>query len=338
MTGTHFLLDHAARTLPLARAAAMSEDQAWAWFRRARWPQSRGKVAWCAHCGAEGAREKTRRRFVCRQAECKREFTVTSGTVFAHHKLKLKQLVLMLAMFTQSVKGKSALQASRELGVTHKPVWVWFHKLREALAAERDALKLTGTVELDGSYWGGYQRPANRAEDRDDRRLKVNRMRPRQCILVLTQRGDEGRTVATVVPGETKEAILGLVRRHVAAHDQLVADEADGYDILAERDYEVARTVHKVAYVGEGGESTNCAEMVFDRMRRGALGIYHRVSGRYLDWYAAEWAWRHDRRRVDFRSLTALLLSQGQAAPVSRTMANYWQGNKPEKLGYEPDG
>lgn len=330
----HFLLTAAARSLPLARVAAMSEEDAWKWFRRARWP---GRSVWCAHCGAEGARTKTRRRFICVQRECRREFTVTSGTVFAHHKLPLRKLVMLLAIFAQGVKGRSALETARELDVDHKTAWVWGHKLREVLAAERDDLRLNGTLEMDGSYWGGHQRPENRHEDRKDRRLKVNREKKRQCVLLLTERRVGGRTVATVVPGETREAIAGLVAQHVASHERLVADEAAGYDVLAERGYSVTRNDHGAAYVVDGEASTNAAEMVFDRMRRGALGVYHRVSGRYLDWYAAEWAWRHDMRRVDFKALTKRALRLGQRSPVSRTMAGYWQGNRPDGvLGWIP--
>lgn len=323
--GVHFLLSAAARTLPLERVARMSEDDAWWWFRRARWPQSRGKIPWCAHCGCEGGREKSRRRFVCIQRECRREFTVTSHTVFANHKLSLRQLLMLLAIFTQSVKGKSALEMARELRVTHKTAFVWGHKLREAIAIERDKLRLNGTVEVDGSYWGGYQRPANRVEDREDRRLAVHRRRPRQCVLVMTERGEGSRTVATVVAGETTEAILTAVRRHVALEALIVADEAPGYDALATEGYHVLRNNHAEAFVVEEGASTNAAERVFDRMRRGALGIYHRVSGRYLDWYAAEWAWRHDQRQTDFKTLTKRLLGFGQRGEVSLTMSKYWQ-------------
>lgn len=209
--GAHFLLTAKARTLPLERVARMSEEDAWWWFRRARWPRSGGKIPFCAHCGSEGGREKSRRRFVCIQRGCRSEFTVTSGTVFANHKLSLRRLLMLLAIFTQSVKGKSALELARELNVTQKTAFVWGQKLREALAIEREDLHLNGTVEIDGSYWGGYQRPSNRVEDREDRRLAVNRRRSRQCILVMTERGVGGRTVAAVVEGETGEAILAAV-------------------------------------------------------------------------------------------------------------------------------
>ena len=74
-----------------------------------------------------------------------------------------------------AVKGLSALQFSRDLCCQYKTAWVLAHKLREALAAETAGETLDGEVEIDGAYFGGSVRPANRKEDRVDRRLKQNK-------------------------------------------------------------------------------------------------------------------------------------------------------------------
>ena len=36
----------------------------------------------------------------------------------------------------------------------------------------------------------------------------------------------------------------------------------------------------------------------FSRLRRAEIGIHHRISGKYLNPYASEMAWREDHRRV----------------------------------------
>ncbi len=94
--------------------------------------------------------------------------------------------------------------------------------------------------------------------------------------MALRQR--EGRTVATVVPGEQEEVALDLVRRHVCAPAELRADEAPGYNGLRGL-WPMRRNNHREAYVVEPGASTNQAESFCDRVRRSAHGIHHRISG-----------------------------------------------------------
>ncbi len=53
--------------------------------------------------------------------------------------------------------------------------------------------------------------------------------------------------------------------------------------------------------------------------------IHHHIAGKYLDWYAADVAWREDRRRVDFRLQSKAVLGSALAKPVSRNMAGNWQ-------------
>ena len=45
------------------------------------------------------------------------------------------------------------------------------HKLREAIAAQDKGVKVSGEVEIDGMYAGGYVKPANNKKNRRDRRL-----------------------------------------------------------------------------------------------------------------------------------------------------------------------
>ena len=344
--GQHFLLSKAARTLPLARVFRMNEAQAYSAFRKSRWPDGK---PWCPHCGCEGAYEYAPRkvvakdgtvrparafsnRFRCKQEGCRQDFSVTTGTILAHRKLPFRTLLQAVALSTQSVKGKAALQLSRELSVQYKTAWVLSHKLREAVAAERAAMTLDGTVEMDGMYVGGTPRPANRREDRVDNRKLANPKK--QCVLALRQR--EGRILATVVPGEQRAPAWDLVRRHVRSPAQLVADEAPGYDDLVAL-FPLTRNNHGNAYVVAPGSSTNQAESFFSRIRRSFHGVHHRAAGTYLDWYVADLAHREDMRRMPMKELAGRYLGAALAHPPSRNIAGYWQGNKPARaLGWTP--
>src|SRR3954470_5055846 len=104
----------------------------------------------------------------------RKDFTITSGTLFASHKLPLRGYLGGIAIFCNEVKGKSALALTRDLGVSYKCAFVLLHKLREAMAEEMKGRVVGGdgkVAELDTGYFGGYLKPANLKQDRVDRRL-----------------------------------------------------------------------------------------------------------------------------------------------------------------------
>ncbi|WP_424140206.1 IS1595 family transposase [Roseomonas chloroacetimidivorans] len=330
----HFLRSPAARDLTLQQVLNMREDQAYRWFYRARWPDG---TPWCPHCGAKGAYHLTRNgkkvnRFKCVQKGCRREFTVTSNTPFAHHKLSFRKILTVVALFSQGVKGKAALVICREVGVAYKTAWALLMKMREALAAERE------TVELDGAYVGGKPRPENRAIDRVDGRARENAApADKQVVTALRQRplgGEPDRTLAFVTPGESEAYIRDIVRRHVGPNTVLLSDEHPAYQSLKELN-RYSTVNHKQHYSAGRGLNTNLVESYFTRLRRSERGIHHRLAGRYLDLYAAGLAWQENNRKLSFRRRTELLLSQAMGQPQSRYFTGYWQGHYPERaLGW----
>src|SRR5271168_721695 len=98
----------------------------------------------------------------------KKNFTITSGTLFASHKLPLRGYLAAIAIFCNEVKGKSSLALSRDLGLSYKSAFVLQHKFREAMSEDMKVRVVGGegkSVEVDGAYFGGYVKPANRKED-----------------------------------------------------------------------------------------------------------------------------------------------------------------------------
>jgi len=316
----------------------MKDEDAYRWFMRARWPETKG-VPVCPECGVIGATAIRRRRFRCPAIECRREFSVTSGTILANRKLPFRTLVMAIAISVHSVKAKAACQLKRELGVDYKTAFVLLHKLREAIAAEREHLVLDGTVEMDGMHLGGHVRPANRAEDRVDRRLAENQTGKRTAVIAMRERQPGGgRTLAAAAPDERGDVAWHLVKNHVLEGAELRADQHKAYDELVGL-ATMVRNDHGAAYVETQDASTNQAESFFSRARRAEIGILHRMAGKYLDWYAADLAWREDQRRLDFRVHAKRVLASALAHPVSRNMAGYWQRTDKVKqalVGWNP--
>jgi len=318
MMSQHFLLSTAARTLSLAKVMRMSDDQAYEAFKAIRWADNDGAPV-CPKCGGYVVWEfKARRIFKCKA--CNGQFSVTSGTIFASRKMAIRDILGAIAVFVNGAKGHSALQLSRDLDCDYKTAFVLTHKLREAMASEREKA-LTGEVEIDGAYFGGYVKPANRKEDRIDRRLARNQNGKRQVVVVMRER--DGQSVTAVA--KTEAAGVGAVLDTVAPGSVVYADEASGWDVLHTR-YLTKRINHQEAY-STAEACTNMAESFFSRIRRAEVGIHHHIAGPYLASYAAEMSWREDHRRVSngqqFLGVTAAAL----AHPVSRQWKGYWQHN-----------
>ena len=313
----HFLLSTAARTLSLAKVMRMSDDEAFEAFKAIRWANNDGDP-FCPKCGCVAVYTfRARRLFKCKA--CVSQFTVTSGSIFASRKMALRDILAAIAIFVNGAKGHSALQLSRDLDCQYKTAFVLAHKLREALGSVQDAHQLDGEVEIDGAYFGGYVKPANRREDRIDRRLAMHRTGKRQVVVVMRERG--GRTLPFVA--KTEAAGADVVAAHIAPGATIFADEASSWNDLDAR-FLTKRINHSECY-SDGFACTNMAESFFSRIRRAEVGIHHHIAGKYLSAYANEMAWREDNRRVSNGLQYLMATNAALAHPVSRVWKGYWQ-------------
>ncbi len=219
---------------------------------------------------------------------------MTSGTIFAHHKLPLQVYLGAIAIYTNAVKGLSALQMSRDLDVQYKTAFVLMHKLRESLMVHRDETPLAGEAQIDGCYTNGSVKPANRAADRVDRRLVEYRNPDRRCVLVmretfpkdaLAERIGGKRTLTFVVPSENQADVTALATRFIAPGTTISADESDAYDLLHGR-FPIRRVNHSQEYRAADGTTINQAESYNSRFRRMQIGQHHQFGLAHLANYA----------------------------------------------------
>jgi transposase-like protein len=319
----HFLLSAAARSLSAAKIMRMSDRGVENVFLRLRWPETDGTPV-CPGCDCDICyacpRSSGHPRWRCKA--CRADFSVTSGTLFAWHKLPLRTYLLAVAAFCNEVKGKSMLALARELDVQYKTAFVLAHKLREAMASSMKALHLGGegrVAEVDGAYFGGHVRPENLASDRIDRRLAVNQSGRRQAVVVIRER--DGRTLPFVVPAEA--AAVPVIRQRIERGTVVHADESPAWNTL-HAGFTMRRINHQDGY-SIGGACTNGAESYFSRLRRGELGHHHHIAGPYLLRYAQEAAWREDARRISNGEQTNSVVRLALRSRPSVDFCGYWQ-------------
>lgn len=322
----HFLLSRPAKSLSLAQVFRMTDAQAEVEFRMVRWPDTAGAPA-CPECGGLDAYECRRPsgslRFRCRQ--CRRDFSITSGTLFASHKLPLRTYLAAIAIFCNEVKGKAALALSRDLGVSYKSAFVLAHKLREAMSEELRGRVVGGegkVAEVDGAYFGGHIKPANHKENRRDRRLAVNQNGKRKSVIIIRERN--GHSVPAVFASES--AALHWIKSRIAPGTVVNADEAPGWDALHAH-FEMKRIDHSQAY-SEAGACTNMAEEYFSRLRRAEAGHHHHIAGAYLLRYAQEASWREDNRRMSNGDQTRRVAVLALGKATSPDFVGYWQRHR----------
>ena len=336
----HFLLSAEARTLSMREVFALSDEQALELFRAVRWGQDGEPV--CPACGVVEPHWflASRRQWRCRA--CGHTFSVTSGTIFAHHKLPLQVYLGAIAIYANAVKGLSALQLSRDLDVQYKTAFVLMHKLRESLIVHRDETPLAGEVQIDGGYTNGSVRPANRADERVDRRLAEHQNPDKRCVLVMRETyptddpaGPVGakRTLTFVIPRENQRDVGALAARFIAPATTISADESDAYDLLHGR-YPMRRVNHQREYRAADGTTDNQAVSYFARFRRMQIGQHHKFGLAHLANYANEAAYREDTRRWSNGAIFNDILTKSARTRPHRDWCGYWQGNtrRPERL------
>ena len=308
----------------------MSEEEAEDAFVAIRYATTNGEPV-CHHCGCAVAYKikrtvknrktgatHTRRLFKC--ANCHKQFSATSGTIFASRKLEHRDILFAIALYTNGQKRMSALQLGRDLNVQAKTAFVLLHKLREAMGAVQHAHTLSGEVEIDGAYYGGYVKPATRKENRRDRRKLENLSGRRRAVTIMRERN--GRSRAFVL----SELDAAKLAPSVIAPDSLIyTDESKAYDQL-ESIFMVRRIDHSKSYAEED-RSTNWAENGHTRLRRSHKGVHHQMPV-YLQGYADEMSWRDDNRRLSNGEQFLNIAAAGLNHPVSRSWKGYWQRRK----------
>ena len=114
------------------------EDKAREYMEFLRWGNA-GPA--CPRCGgtdpyrltskAESANPGRKGLLKCRA--CRKQFTVTVGTVFEDSHIKLSTWIQAIYLIGASKKGISAHQLHRMLGITYRAAWFMAHRLRYAM-------------------------------------------------------------------------------------------------------------------------------------------------------------------------------------------------------------
>lgn len=257
-----------------------TEEACHAYLVECRWPDGFR----CQKCGQDRSyARKDRRATEC--AGCGRLSSVTAGTVLHKSKVSLRAWLWAAWLLVSSKGGISALELSRQLGLSYETAFTMLHKLRRAMVAP-DREPLRGRIEMDETYVGGPQ-SGPRGRGALGKTLVVGAVEcrgkvPRRIRLRVIERAD-------------RATLHAFAREVVEPGSTLVTDGHQGYDEL--RGYR-----HRRQIVGQDGvtkeEVLPRFHMAIGNLKAWLTGTHHgAITARHLQAYLDEFAFRYNRRR-----------------------------------------
>lgn len=271
-----------------------------------RWPDG----VECVHCGSKKvskyvkqAGERTRKNpktgavevksvparilYVCR--DCKKQFSVTEGTIFNDTHLSLEKWFLATALMVNAKKGLSALQLKRDLEVAYKTAWYLSHRIRKAmgLIEAADEQPLTGVVEIDETYMGSKKYDKRRKRARYDK----------EPVFGMVERDGRARTYH--MPEVTLKNIVGRIKDNVSIEASAIySDDGQSYGTVPGciKNHNHQKVNHSAKEWVRGDVHTGTIDGYWGLLKRGIIGSFHQISVKHLHRYLSEF--QLDRKSV----------------------------------------
>jgi transposase-like protein len=269
------------------------------------WPD--GPV--CPHCGVVGHAYATKRAGVyrCAEAACRKDFSVTKGTVMERSKIALHKWLQAFHLMCSSKKGISAHQLHRQMGVTYEAAWFMAHRIREAMRA--GGLSPMGggggIVESDETFIGTVQGEGGRKAAR--KRKTRGGWSHKNAVLTLVERGGSARSFH--ITGAAISDIMPIIRENVSREATIMTDEAKHYYDVADEFAGHGTVTHsKDEYVRHDvwidkadrlhiePIHSNTVENYYSIFKRGMKGVYQHCKEKHVHRYLAEFDFRYSNR------------------------------------------
>jgi transposase-like protein len=267
------------RTLMELEKRFASEEACREYLFAFRWPTGFS----CPRCRVSKAWPTTRSLWIC--SGCRRQISVTAGTIFQDSHLPLTTWFRAIWHVTSQKNGVSALGLQRALGLgNYKTAWALLHKLRRAMVRPGRE-KLRGVVEVDEAYWGGEEKG-------------VHGRQTESKALILVAAEEDGKGIGRIrlhrALDLTRESLHGFIAHSIEPGSTVRTDGLPAY--LSMEGYLHERQVQRRA--AEGEHLLPRAHRVISLLKRWLLGTHQGAVGNdHLEYYLDEFTFRFNRRK-----------------------------------------
>ena len=229
----------------------------------------------------------------CRAKQCAKRFSVRTGTVIQGSNLRFQVWAIATYLMTTNLKGISSMKLHRELSITQKSAWHLAQRLREGLArsSSTPVPPFAGPVEADETVGGGKAKNMHR-DQRET--LASDSMANKVAVAGIRDRATK-QVCARVVERLDGNTLGVFVMRNADVAAPIYTDEAGAYSGIPGR-YSVK---HGVGEYVRGDVSINGMESFWSMLKRGYVGVLHRMSPDHLPRYVAKFEGRHNRRDLN---------------------------------------
>jgi len=246
----------------------------------------------CGHCGS--VRTKRMKHpsmpYWCR--DCRKMFSVRTGTILATSNISFRKWLLSIYLLNTNLKGVSSCKLGRNIGVTQKTAWFLLHRLRKAFE-EQSENPLLSPVEVDESYIGGLER--NKHLSKRTKGVQGRSIKVKSAVVGIRSRIDN--KVRVKVTGSVKrEDLHKMIEETVKDGATVYTDQNLGYSGLSNKGCKHETVNHSVGEYIRDQVHTNGMESFWSMVKRGFMGVYHKMSRKHLQRYIDEYAGRHNNR------------------------------------------
>jgi len=261
-----------------------TENQCRASLFKAKWPDGYQ----CPSCGNRRYYFVTSRKlYQC--CNCKKQSSLTSGTIFASSQLPLTTWFLGIFFITQSKEGISALNLRRLLGISVNAALKLKHKLQHVMKLADDSLTLEGLVELDDAYWGGKRSGGKRGRGAPGK----------SPFLVAVARNEQGHPIhlrLSKIKSLSSAVVSKWSRKHLHHESIVISDKYWPLRGAAENVLFYGAIKTKGIYDNPENKIFHWLNTILGNVKRAIHGTYHSISSKHLPRYLAEFCYRFNNR------------------------------------------